>query len=75
MAQFNEFLGTVDDFVWGIPLIVAILAVGVLLTVRLKGMQFTKLGLGIKYMFQGTNKKKGAQHQGDVSSFQALCTA
>ena len=31
----NEFLVSVDDFVWGIPLMVLILAGGILLTARL----------------------------------------
>lgn len=55
---------------WGVPLIVLILATGIFLTIRLKGLQITKLPLGIKYMF--ANEKKG---KGEVSSFAALCTA
>ena len=72
MNHFNSILGKIDDFVWGIPLICAILAVGLLLTIRLKGLQFRKLGLGFKYAFA---KDKSENKQGDVSAFQALCTA
>ncbi len=68
--QFNALLVRIDDLVWGIPLIVAILAVGIFLTIRLKGMQFSKLGTAIKLMF--ANESNGT---GDVTSFQALCTA
>lgn len=41
-------LKAIDDFVWGVPLIVLILAVGIFLTIRLRGLQITKLPLAIK---------------------------
>ncbi|MBR5128113.1 MAG: alanine:cation symporter family protein [Roseburia sp.] len=64
-------LTKIDDLVWGIPMIVLILAVGVLLTVRLKGLQVSKLPLAIKHIF--ANEKDGKE--GEVSSFGALCMA
>ena len=43
MLQFlNTALKAIDDLVWGVPLIVLILATGIYLTVRLKGMQIRK---------------------------------
>ena len=64
-------LKAIDDFVWGVPLIVLILAVGIFLTIRLRGLQITKLPLAIKNMV--ANEKNG--EHGEVSSFGALCTA
>ena len=64
-------LKMIDDLVWGIPMIVLILAVGVLLTIRLKGLQITKLPLAIKHIL--ANEKDG--NEGEVSSFGALCMA
>jgi len=64
-------LTKIDDLVWGIPMIVLILAVGILLTVRLKGLQVTKLPLAIKHIL--ANEKDG--EEGEVSSFGALCMA
>ena len=64
-------LTKIDDLVWGIPMIVLILAVGILLTIRLKGLQITKLPLAIKNIF--ANEKDGTE--GEVSSFGALCMA
>ncbi len=64
-------LQKIDDLVWGIPLIVLILSVGILLTVRLKGLQIRKLPLALKHMFSGG--KDG--EDGEVSSFGALCMA
>lgn len=64
-------LQKIDDFVWGIPLIVLILAVGIFLTIRLRGLQITKLSLAVKSIF--VNDKSGKD--GEVSSFGALCMA
>lgn len=71
LEAMNEFLKTVDDFVWGIPLIVLILSTGIFLTIRLKGLQITKLPLAIKNII--ANERNGKH--GEVSSFAALCTA
>ncbi|MBO5372627.1 MAG: alanine:cation symporter family protein [Lachnospiraceae bacterium] len=71
LATVNEVLVKIDDFVWGIPLIVLILAVGIFLTIRLKGLQITRLALAVKTMF--ANDSEG--ENGEVSSFGALCTA
>lgn len=70
METFNEIIRRIDTFVWGLPLIVMIMACGILLTVRLKGLQFHKLGLALKYMVKEEDGAKG-----EVSSFAALCTA
>ena len=43
LDMISNFLTTVDDFVWGIPLIVLILATGLFLTARLHFLQITKL--------------------------------
>ena len=64
-------LQKIDDLVWGIPLIVLILSVGILLTIRLRGLQVRRLPLALKYMFSGG--KDG--EDGEVSSFGALCMA
>ena len=67
--DFNSILDAIDSFVWGIPTIVLILVTGILLTIRTKGIQFRKLGLGFKSIFKSNTGK------GEVSSFGALCTA
>ncbi len=74
MEAFNAVLGRIDDFVWGIPLIVAILAVGFFLTIRLGGLQFRRMGMGFRLLFS-KESSKGTEEQGEVTSFQALCTA
>ncbi len=66
----NDFLTAVDDFVWGVPLMVLILSGGLLLTIRLGLLQIRKLPLALKWMVK--NEEGG---HGEISSFSALCTA
>ena len=70
MAEFEKIVKLIDDFVWGVPLIVLILSCGIFLTIRLRGMQFRKIGLALKYMVK---EEEGGS--GEISSFGALCTA
>lgn len=51
LDKFNEILGKISEAIWGLPLIILILVVGLFLTVRLKGVQFRKLGHALKSMF------------------------
>ena len=66
----NGFLGVVDNFVWGVPLMVLIMSGGLLLTVRMGLLQVRKLPLALKWMVK--NEEGG---EGEISSFAALCTA
>jgi AGCS family alanine or glycine:cation symporter len=68
MEKISQIVRSISDFVWGVPLIVLILFVGVLLTIGLKGIQITKLKKALKYSV--TNEEDGV---GEVSSFGALC--
>lgn len=70
METFNNILGAIDNFVWGVPLMVLILAGGVLLTVRLGLLQVRHLGKALKFMI-----KNEEDAHGEVTSFGALCTA
>ncbi|MBR1897515.1 MAG: alanine:cation symporter family protein [Oscillospiraceae bacterium] len=69
VEQFGEIIKQVDDAVWGIPLIVLILACGILLTVRIGFLQVRRLGTALRYMVR--DEENGS---GEVSSFAALCT-
>ena len=70
METFNQIVKNIDDFVWGIPLIVLIIGCGIMLTVRVGFLQVRKLGIALKYMFIDEENAHG-----EVSSFAALCTA
>ena len=70
MEKLNEILTKIDDLVWGLPLIILIMATGILLTIRLRGIQVRHLWKALKYMVK--NEEGG---EGEVTSFGALCTA
>ncbi|MFA9462870.1 MAG: alanine/glycine:cation symporter family protein [Velocimicrobium sp.] len=70
LVKISHLLVKVDDFIWGAPLIILILTVGIFLTVRLRGLQVRQLPRAIRYMVK--NESSGT---GEVSSFAALCTA
>ena len=57
--NFSEILTKIDDLVWGIPLIVLIMVVGLLLTLRSKGVQFLHLGKALKFMFKDEKDGEG----------------
>ena len=66
----EEFLVKTNSLIWGAPMIVLILGIGIILTVGCRAIQIRRLPLALKYMVK--NEEGG---QGDVTSFQALCTA
>lgn len=70
LEKTGEILTKIDNFVWGLPLVILIMAVGIYLTFRLKGLQIRHLPKALKYMIK--NEEGGS---GEVSSFAALCTA
>lgn len=66
----NNVLALIDKYVWGVPLIVLIIAGGIMLTVRMGFLQMRRLPLALKWMVK--NEEEG---EGEVTSFGALCTA
>jgi AGCS family alanine or glycine:cation symporter len=68
----HSFLQTLSSWVWGVPLIVLLVGTGIFLTIRLRWLQVTKLGIAL-YLGFIKRKEKGAK--GDISNFQALMTA
>lgn len=69
MENLLFVLQKIQEVVWGPPTMILLLATGLYFTLRLKGLQFSRLGLAIKYIFE---KEEG---EGDVSAFASLCTA
>ena len=70
LQHINSILTSVNDFIWGAPLMVLILSGGIYLTSRLGLLQLRKLPLALKWMVK--NEEDG---EGEVTSFAALCTA
>lgn len=70
MQLITQILKQINDIVWGLPLICLLLGTGIYFTFKLKFIQLRKLKIAFKCIF-----KKEDEQDGDVSSFQALCTA
>ena len=72
---FDQILAKIDDFVWGVPLIVLILAAGLLLTIRTGFIQVRHLPRALRYLFkEEVNEEEEIVH-GEVSGVASLCTA
>ena len=74
MENFIQLLNKINDFVWGLPLIILLLGTGIYYTFLLKGLQFRKLGHSL-YLAFIKRKEEGNSGEGDISHFQALMTA
>ncbi|MBF4281374.1 sodium:alanine symporter family protein [Vibrio anguillarum] len=72
MNNLQSILESIDNFVWGPPLLILLVGTGIYFTFRLGLIQFRHLPTALKMVF---SKDKDAAKQGDVSSFAALCTA
>lgn len=70
MDKFTAILKSIDNFVWGLPLILLIILTGIYLTIRVHGLQIRHLGKALRFMVK--NEEGG---EGEVTSFGALCTA
>ncbi|SYX83596.1 Uncharacterized transporter HI_0883 [Paenibacillus alvei] len=70
MAMMEQWLDKLNSMVWGAPLLILLVGTGILLTIRLGGLQLFRLPLALKLIFKSKN-----EGEGDVSSFGALATA
>ncbi|WP_416192121.1 alanine/glycine:cation symporter family protein [Neisseria sp. CCUG12390] len=75
MEALKSFFDVVSGWVWGPVMLVLLVGTGVVLTVLLKGLQFSMLGYALKQAFRPHPKKDGEDHEGDISHFGALMTA
>lgn len=75
MEAITEFVGLVNGFVWGTPMLVMILGVGLFLSLGLRLMPILKLGTGFKLLWSGRIPDKDKNVKGDVSPFNALMTS
>lgn len=71
MDKILAWMETINEWVWGPPLLILMVFVGLYLTIRLKGLQFRYLWYAHKLAFTRHDDKA----QGDISHFQALMTA
>ncbi|WP_133407683.1 alanine/glycine:cation symporter family protein [Parashewanella tropica] len=75
MEMLTSWISAVNSVVWGVPMLVAILGVGLFLTIGLKLMPILKLGTGFKLLWRGRSPKQGDEKEGEISPFNALMTS
>jgi len=78
IAKIEEINAAVNNVVWGIPMLVLLLAVGVYLTVGTGFFQITKFGYAMKNTILAVFRDKSVVRSSDhkaISQFQALATA
>jgi len=70
MDGFSAAVRTANEWLWGAPLLGALIGFGAVMTARLRGIQFRRLGEALSGLFRGE-----ADAAGETSPFGALCTA
>lgn len=72
METVSKALEVINHYVWGLPTLILLVGTGILLTARLRGLQFAKLSYALKLAF---GKSEESSSAGDISHFQSLMTA
>ena len=72
LETLSEWVGIVNGYVWGLPLILAVLVAGLVITSFVRMEHLFHLKRAFHYMVR---TEKGVEATGEVSAFGALCTA
>ena len=72
MEAITNLIGTINGIVWGYPMLILIVGVGLYLSAGLGFMPWRKIGYGFKMLFA---KDTGPKAEGEISPFSALMTA
>ena len=72
MELINAILERISEFLWGIPLMIALIGTGLYLTINLGFVQFRYMPKALKMIFMPPHDKTSP---GEISHFQALMTA
>ncbi len=70
MDFITNLNSTINGIVWGPPMLILLVGTGILLTFRLKALQFSNLIYAHKMIF-----KKNEEAEGDITNYEALTTA
>ena len=66
--------GAINSVVWGPPMLILLIGVGILMTLRTKGVQFRKFGFTMRNTL-GKIFKRTKAGDGEMTPFQAVSTA
>ena len=76
LQNLTHVFGSINGFVWGPYFLIPLLCgTGVFFTLRLRGVQLTKFGMGWKRLFGNFSLKGEKAGKHGMSSFQAVATA
>lgn len=80
MAELIERVnGTVNNVVWGIPMLILLVGTGIFMTLRTKGFQLLHMGFWLKRtigsIFTDKNITKHVEEEKTISQFQSMCAA
>ncbi|GIU23678.1 sodium:alanine symporter family protein [Shewanella schlegeliana] len=75
MEAITNLVSMINGVVWGTPMLVMILGVGLFLTFGLRLMPILKLGTGFKLLWSGRIPDKDKRMKGEISPFNALMTS
>ncbi|MBS0509993.1 MAG: sodium:alanine symporter family protein [Proteobacteria bacterium] len=73
MENLTAFITSINDVVWGVPMLVAILGTGLFLQLRLGFMPIAKIGAGFAMVWRGRKAAPGSV--GEITPYAALMTA
>ncbi|WP_419799247.1 MAG: alanine/glycine:cation symporter family protein [Terasakiella sp.] len=75
METITSIIGDINGIVWGWPMLILILGVGLFMSIGLKLMPILQLGTGFKLLAGGVRARSGEENEGEVPPYQALMTA
>ncbi len=73
MELIQQLVGQINGIVWGVPMLVMILGIGIYLNIGLKFMPLFNIGRAFKLLWGG--RKSEQDDSGEIPPFQALMTA
>ena len=80
LAIVEQVNGKVNDFVWGLPMLILLVGTGILMTLLTKGFQLTHFAHWMKSTVGGIFRDRSItahteREDRSISQFQSLCTA
>ena len=72
MEQLQSFIGQINSYAWGVPMLILILGTGLFLSVGLKIMTILRIPFAFRLLWQGRIPNDEA---GEISPFNALMTS
>ncbi|WP_085299509.1 alanine/glycine:cation symporter family protein [Cognaticolwellia mytili] len=75
MEFLTGLISSLNSLVWGVPMLIMILGVGLFLMVSLRFMPIINLGTGFKLLWSGRIPDTDKNAKGEISPFNALMTS